>query len=279
MSLKEQIESNGVVIIRGALLPSEIERLRDNVRLYFSSQWIDCDCGKVQNNAAVACKSLEWLFFHPNLISAMKEVLGDESVVFTGNCDIHQNKLGNWHKDLGFFDSCPFYGEDSRIYKVGIYLQDQSNSHRAFLFRRGSHLFSNLNEGDLDAMTSNVGDIIIFDIRLTHSGMLPSLIEKFIWRFSRFISTQKKQNPIGRMMKEMYWKIKGIQARESIFFSFGPNNAATDAFAKNIVHAQHGMEIKNARLSSTLISSLKSKDILISRWVSSQAIEKIDFAE
>jgi len=209
----------------------------------------------------------------------MKEVLRDENVVFTGNCDIHQNKLGNWHKDLGFSDDDQFDGKDARIYKVGVYLQDQSEPYRAFQFRRGSHRFSNLNEGELDTMTSNVGDIIIFDLRLTHSGMFPSLIEKIIWRSSRFVSIQKKQNPIGRVLKELYWKVMGVRPRESIFFTFGPENAATDAFAKKIVHAQHDTEIKNAWLPSTLVSSLKSRDILISRWVLPQAIKQTDFEE
>ena len=68
----------------------------------------------------------------------------------------------------------------------------------------------------------------------------------------------------------------GIRPRESIFFTFGPNSVATDIFSKNIVYAQHGSKTKNAWLSSTLASSLKSKGILISRWVSPQNIEKID---
>ena len=268
MSLKEHIERDGLVLVKHVFTRREINQLREDIRKYLKDFWIECDCGKVQNNAAVNCDFLEWVFCHPRVVSAMKEIVA-EDIAFTGNCDIHQNKLGNWHKDVGFFGSDPFGADDNRIYKIGIYLQDQKQTNRCLRFREGSHRYDNLTEGAERAVTSSVGDIVIFDIRLTHSGALPSICEKLIWRASKFVSTEEKENPIGRILKNMFGKTFRIKAREALFFTFGPNNLATEAFAENIVLAQHGELSSKAFLRPSLAAKLSEQGVAVSHVVNS----------
>ncbi|KZN66261.1 phytanoyl-CoA dioxygenase family protein [Pseudoalteromonas luteoviolacea] len=266
MSLKQKLDKDGVILVKNVFSVDEIDKIRKDLRAYFEEKWIEHDFGKVQNNASVNCKFLEDVLAHPNMVSVMKEISGDDAL-FTGNCDIHQNKMGNWHKDGGFFGKDPFGENYTPVYKVGIYLQDQQNPKRGFQYKPGSHKVDNLTDGEHQAMTSAIGDILIFDLRITHSGMLPTLFEKIFYPIFRVISAVKIAKPIGRYFKNLVWKLFGVKNRECIFFVFGPNHFETESFAQKIVTAQTKSPSHQAKLNPSLIEKFEKQNMGICQAV------------
>ena len=95
--------------------------------------------------------------------------------------DIGINRIVNWHKDT-LNNQYKVYqkkniweeheGEKHEIYKFLIYLQDHSNNNNGLQLIEKSHLnpFININNENKKYINSSIGDIIIFDQRITHRG-------------------------------------------------------------------------------------------------------------
>jgi len=262
ISLKDQLQQNGIIKVENVFSKEEIADVRQSLQNYFENQWIECDCGKVQTNASVNCDFLKDVFTHPNMVSAMKLVT-DGTPLFTGNADIHQNRSSNWHKDSVFFDGDPFNKYHKPVYKVGIYLQDQQNKNIGIQYREGSHYVNNCIDGQNKAIPTRVGDVVIFDLRITHSGMLGTLPERIVWRISRLLSTEKKESSFGRRAKALIWKIYRTERRESIFFVFGSDNETTEEFARNIVKAQSSDPGHSAEISAQLLQELQTSGVKV----------------
>lgn len=266
ISLKDKLLQNGIIKVENVFSKGEITNIQQNLQKYFENRWTESDCGKVQTNASVNCDFLEDVLTHPNIISTMKAV-ADGTPLFTGNADIHQNRSSTWHKDTVFFDSDPFNENYKPVYKVGIYLQDQLSKRGGIQYREGSHNINNCVDGLHKAITTRAGDIFIFDLRTTHSGMLSTLPEKIVWRINRLLSTEKKKSSFGRRTKSLMWKMSQMKTRESIFFVFGSDNDYTDEFARNIVKAQSSDPEHNAKISTQLSQNLQKRGIKVCHYV------------
>jgi hypothetical protein len=97
--------------------------------------------------------------------------------------DIGLNRIVNWHKDTlnnqyKIYQKTNIWeeyeGEKHEIYKFLIYLQDHSKDNHGLCLIEGSHIhpFININSNRLKQIHSQLGDIIIFDQRITHRGQL-----------------------------------------------------------------------------------------------------------
>jgi hypothetical protein len=95
--------------------------------------------------------------------------------------DIGINRIVNWHKDT-LNNQYKIYqkkniwleheGEKHEIYKFLIYLQDHSTNNNGLQLIEKSHLNPSINITieNKKYINSSVGDIIIFDQRITHRG-------------------------------------------------------------------------------------------------------------
>jgi len=105
---------------------------------------------------------------------------------FLQDNDIGVNVKSAWHKDRlsgiyrGYERHSPWdvvQGEEMRVAKVGVYLQDHSNprDHTGLRVVTGSHNISRIpgEKFDIRFLHPSVGDVIIFDQRLTHGGQGP----------------------------------------------------------------------------------------------------------
>jgi hypothetical protein len=103
--------------------------------------------------------------------------------------DIGINRIVNWHKDtlnneykkyqtknLWLEDN----GEKHEIYKVLIYLQDHRFDNNGLTLIEGSHLISEIKIDNPKTINNKIGDIIIFDQRITHRGQLNIDINRII---------------------------------------------------------------------------------------------------
>jgi len=95
--------------------------------------------------------------------------------------DIGINRIVNWHKDTlnnqykvyqkkNIWEE--YEGEKHEIYKFLIYLQDHSINNNGLQLIEKSHLnpFINIDAENKKYINSKIGDIVIFDQRITHRG-------------------------------------------------------------------------------------------------------------
>ena len=95
--------------------------------------------------------------------------------------DIGINRIVNWHKDTlnnqyKIYQKTDIWkmhnNETHEIYKFLIYLQDHTNNTDGLTLIEKSHLipYINIDEKNKKYINSSIGDVIIFDQRITHKG-------------------------------------------------------------------------------------------------------------
>ncbi|MEA5509368.1 phytanoyl-CoA dioxygenase family protein [Crocosphaera sp. UHCC 0190] len=248
-NITQIIETNGYVIVKNILSANEIKRLRETVRNYFLLQGVPFASGLTQPNAAVQVPDVNWIFYHPKILAVMSELLGQNNIMFTSHCDIHSRTLSAWHKDDGLtvmeggYFGYPTYNEEAcKVYKVAIYLQDHDNNKGGLTVRKGSHELPKIDDGEEFYIPTKAGDIIVFDVRLTHTGQrdiipYPSwqkpnqLLQKALNKIFKIPPDQSKKH-----LKNIYDKLFG--ERLSIFFTYGLPNEYTKSFAMNNMKRQ-----------------------------------------
>lgn len=164
-ALKNKIETDGYVVIPNVLTQEEISSLRRTLKEHFAHKGVFFSLGLVQPNAASYIRNIEWVFYHPKIISLFRSILGQDDIVFTGHCDAHHNIFGDWHKDDGggkYFEGDYFNDDNCRVYKAAIYLQDHREN--GISVRKGSHRLPSLTAGEAEHCSTKAGDIVIFDV-------------------------------------------------------------------------------------------------------------------
>ena len=252
MDLKAAILQNGFVKIPNFIPAEEISQLRQLIR---ASMAVDSSFmvtgpsykGKTQPNAACVMPDIDWIFYHPKILMLMRELLGTEEIMFTSHCDVHSRTLSGWHKDDGmnimaggYFESPTYDLDDCHVYKVAIYLQDHFHNLAGLRVKRNSHRIATLDQGEEVYLKTKAGDVIVFDVRLTHSGQtdvvpLPVINKplNFCLRGTHKIFHTRMFNIA---LKNIYDSIAGD--RMSIFFTFGLPNDYTVKFARNNMRRQ-----------------------------------------
>jgi hypothetical protein len=247
--LAQKIEQDGFVIVKNLFAKNEIEKLREIVKNHFSHKGVPCAYGLTQPNAAVEVPEIEWLFYHPKILSVMRQLLGQETIMFTSHCDVHSRTMSGWHKDDGFqvmeggyFGEPMYDNPNCRVYKVALYLQDHFYNLGGLTVRKGSHHFPSIDEGEEVYLKTRVGDIIVFDVRLTHTGQrdfVPiSQLRKPLDFVQKGLEKIRKidRNRSNLYFKKIYDKFSGD--RLSIFFTYGVPNQHTIDFAINNMKRQ-----------------------------------------
>jgi hypothetical protein len=264
--LRLSVTEAGFAVVRDVLRPDEVEHLREAIRRGLALSGSRLGLGRTQPNASVALPELTGIFAHPRIVAVVKSLLGDDNVVFTGHCDAHMNMLSGWHKDSGeafggYFRSNCFVAPDCRVYKIGIYLQD-SDLRSALRVRPGSHRRASLEFGEALRIDTRVGDIVVFDVRLSHAGQLPDTFEKAIKAVNMLFTRNDRTREDARFastLKSAYWKLLGRKDRLSVFFTYGyPNEHTNDFSYFNIMRQARQSHVCDSRLPSELSERLRS---------------------
>ena len=155
------------------------------------------------------------LMKNKKLQNLLKNIFGGDDYRFCSHNDIGINRTVGWHKDklngeYAIYETCDIWnevdGEKHEIVKVLLYLEDHSNDNHGLKVIPGSHLERKINIKNVHQLNPAIGDIIIFDQRITHRGT------------DRHIPHQ----------------------RILVSFGFGKNNIFTDNFEKGTVKRQNG---------------------------------------
>ncbi len=277
-NLAQKIENDGFLIIRDVLAQNEVKKLREIVNNHFSCKGVPANSRLTQPNAAVEIPEISWLFYHPKILTIMSELLGQEKTMFTSHCDVHGGTLSGWHKDDGMavmdggYFGKPTYGElNCCVYKVAIYLQDHVHNRSGLTVKKGSHRVSSLDCGEEVYLKTRAGDVVIFDVRLTHTGQrygVPiSQLQKPLRLATRIVSKLWKieEQKIDNFLKKIYHQISGDEERLSIFFTYGIANEYTKKFAVNNMKRQiwQNNNSKNIFLQSSTRQALLDNNVAL----------------
>ena len=176
------MEENGFAILPDVLDKREVFKLRKLTRKYFMSGGGMEDCAgfhKPDFLKEPSLKEMHYLANHPIIMGAF-EIITGEKVIFLGHNDMQMNRVAAWHKDrlnrqyakyqtLDPWEILPD-GTRHKIYKVGIYLQDHRENNNALKVKLGSHITESMTFGKETYLHPKLGDICLFDQRITHRG-------------------------------------------------------------------------------------------------------------
>ena len=248
-NLAQKIESDGFVIIKNVLAKNEVIKLREIVKNHFSCKGMPSRYGLIQTNAAIEVPEISWLFYHPKILAVMRHLLRQEEVMFTSHCDVFTRRLSQWHKDDGmrvmdggYFGKPAYDRDDCHVYKVAIYLQDHIHNRGGLTVKKGSHKFPSIDQGEEIYLKTRGGDVIVFDVRLSHIGqryIVPiPIVQKFINLgqkvLNKFLKIDYSQT--NNYLRGIYEKIS--EEKMAIFFTYGLPNEYTKNFAINNMKRQ-----------------------------------------
>ena len=243
-TLAGSMESDGFVIARAVLSSDEVALLRIQVDAILDDRGIGLAGGTVLPNAAVGAPELAWLFSDSRLIGLAAGLLGTNDVMFTFEADLHRNFLASsWHRDTGeghmpggYFGLDPLGRDDCRIVKLALYLQDHEQGGGLHL-RPGSHrnkVVEGLPEKDV---ASHAGDVVIFDVRMSHRGRRPTLTDQALRAVAKLPSTPGHSRSADAYRRR-FNAVLHRPDRLAVYFAFGLANGNSEAFAKRNMRRQ-----------------------------------------
>ncbi len=190
---KQELEKNGITILKNVVDDHEIEQARNIMEKYSYLMKNTRDTKTALHLASFhrypEFEKLHSLLSCNNIVLEFLDfVLDGKKVRSIGNDDIMINRAQHWHKDIlrgkysVYLDQGNICGKDDcHVYRILLYLQDSSS----LKIIRGSHLIPISLENDKHALPKDTdeiiiipvkkGDIAIMDIRTTHRGSSESV--------------------------------------------------------------------------------------------------------
>ncbi|MEN3976266.1 hypothetical protein [Emcibacter sp. SYSU 3D8] len=263
MTPAQHIEADGYYVARDLLSRDEVARLRAELSRHFPSGGQPERLGRYQGGLPCALPGLAWIFHHPGIVTMFRELLGTREVVFSGNGHANLNLISKWHRDTqdkrgGVFVGDYFARPECRVYRAAIYLQDHTDG-LGLRIRRGSHRVRDATGLPADTLLTRTGDVIFFDYRTEHSGVLPDTFERAMIFAARTCDT-----PAWLVnLNDWYWKVTGKPDKLAIFFAFGtpgPDSEDFCRFEMGIRRERVGAE--HCTLPAPLQSALKDAGVL-----------------
>lgn len=259
----ETFQKNGYHIAREVLNQDEIARLRSLLDRHFEDHGVVYRYGKVQPNAAVLVPDIDWLIYHPNVLAVYRQLLPDMDIAFTSHCDMHWNMGFGWHKDdgQGRYMFGDYFKEDRFIIKAGLYLNDTHDG-SGMTVRQSSHRTNDLNAGEVVELHTTPGDLVLFDVRITHRGMEYGIPERALLKAGRIAGDTQGNAPLGFRAREAYRRTMRRHPKRAIFFTFGKNDPHTQYFAEaNMKRQFQQTGVHNATPPVPLADNLRSEGV------------------
>lgn len=213
----EQFWNNGFIVIKNIFSNEQISIFKKEILDYNAKNKNIKNAGGITIPDFInknGFENLKKIKDNTKINNALKEIFKGNNYRFCSHNDIGINRIVGWHKDklngeyakyetVNIWDT--YQGEKHEIVKVLIYLQDHSNNNDGLKLVPKSHLNSRIDTKNWIQIKPKLGDILIFDQRITHRGM-------------------DKQVPDSRIL---------------VSFGFGKNNIFTDNFEKGTIIRQN----------------------------------------
>lgn len=260
------LRDKGYHIARDVLSAEDIRLLRTAVEAHFAASGCYRYGGRAESRGFHCVDAVGQALCQPTMIRLLKDCVFPEQPLLTGECFIAANTMAGWHKDItldmglgsGIYSDPAF-----RVYKAGVYLQDQpASAAEAFKVRPGSHRRTNGRALPAESLAVRAGDVVIFDVRIDHAARLPTLGEKLLRRGFAVLGRCLRRDPeelFSRARTRFARRRRTRGNRLGIFMTFGPAAPCVRVFEKalGIVYDEQG------RLAPEIGSALAANGIAI----------------
>jgi hypothetical protein len=193
------------------------------------------------------------IFAEEKMINSLNHFFNESEWFITNHADLHTNALSGWHKDDGmsygnggYFNAPSYKVNDTQVYKVAIYMQDHD------IFQDGLTVIPKSHH-DVDItpkksklhLETRIGDVIIFDPRLSHTGQLHCFPKPISDKGRMLIDNENIENniigttpgcPNEKMIIDKYRNVMGF--RNSIFFTVASHSDLSHTFIINNMKRQ-----------------------------------------
>lgn len=218
MAARKLIQDNGFLVISDVFSVEETNSFRREVDNFLKRPNQNQNAGGITIPDFIIhseFKETKKIIYHPKINAILKDIFNGNNFRFCHHNDIGVNRIVEWHKDklngpYASYETIDIWsttesGEQHEIVKVLIYLEDHANDSDGLKLVPGSHLQREVDPKGFIQLRPKLGDVIIFDQRITHRGM-------------------DKQVPSTRIL---------------LSFGFGKNNIFTDNFEKGTIQRQN----------------------------------------
>ena len=181
---KQKLLNEGYFVMKNVFSADEIKHFHDVIMEYIKTN------KKIYNSSGITIpdfikqpdlQDVTQIKDNSEINESLKDLF-DGDYRFCGHNDIGINRIVGWHKDklngeYAKYETQDIWsemnGEKHEIVKVLIYLQDHSNNNDCLKIIPGSHLKKKkqIEPYNVVQLTPSIGDVIIFDQRITHRGM------------------------------------------------------------------------------------------------------------
>jgi len=193
-SYRDDILARGYCIVKGLFPKDLLQACREDILAFKAKEHLIANEGGytipdfIQWPALVRVAELR---NYPSLLSILQNNIFDgKPFRFCAHNDIGINRIVGWHKDrlngaYSKYQTTPIWSkqgeEQHEIMKVLIYLEDHPGGKDGLTVVPASHLRQDM--GGTEAaisIESELGDVVIFDQRITHRGMARQVAESRI---------------------------------------------------------------------------------------------------
>jgi hypothetical protein len=196
-------------------------------------------------------RGLHYVFFQRELIDLIRTHFDGSNVFYWGDSSAQMGEgLRGFHKDnVARADGTHSdWGSDYSLLRCGFYFQDHVDNPGGLKVRDGSHEYPDIATGRIKDIYSEEGDLVVWNMRLTHSG-----------NFRKLKFSDKNLDPsFETHLPSWMFRDEG-SLRLSCFCAFGTPGAHLDSYLESMrsrpdeyeEHRKHSSKVK-----TTLFSNL-----------------------
>lgn len=267
----KEYKSNGFIVLKKALSKDEVIAAKNQCRSCFDkkvkTKW--WSSGINEGNCTFKHPELSWLACHPKIIAGVKTVLNSSNNVhFVNVFGIQKNMLSGWHRDDGsgdlegknYFESENILSDSCNCVRVAIYLQPHDEFFPGLYVVKGSHLSRKREYGRSFCVPIEIGDVVLFDVRLMHSGTFQN---KFVKKVIDASGHKLNKYPIVFFSFLRKIILFFSKTKFSVFLAYGFGNEQTQNYSKNMFKNQLKISGGEDKCSDELISNLKKMNIQV----------------
>ncbi len=256
-SIKSELLENGYYLAKNIIPVDLLDNIRKLAILHGQmGAGVRKHYGLRQPHAFRTAPFIKDIFECEKLIAIISEVFESEDWFITNHADLHFNALNGWHKDDGmsygdggYFGGPGYHIDEPNVYKIAIYLQSHKDfddgltivprSHRTQIIRDDS--------SEIEYLEVEVGDILIFDARLSHTGQLSPIPGPRTERGQAILDgivdevsmVEQKKIPKSEKDSELLELFRSVVGeRSSIFFTVATESEPSNIFAINNMKRQ-----------------------------------------
>jgi len=245
MAPHQLIEDQGFIIFRNVFDDNDIRSLRSTMDEAFKKEPSKARVNPTRqiSNCSSNVPQLNWILSHDKFIQCIRDALNTNDIVYTSVFAIQRDMMGGWHKDdgtgsseLGYFLELPYGNKECKVVRIAFYLQKHDSRYPGILLSPGSHKYKSWSVDKFICPELNPGDVIIFDVRLNHSGTPRSKLYQAIAK----IIPAKYQVWLGRISSvfRMLSVTLSRKNKHAIFMAFGVDNSHTVTYSKSLMKNQ-----------------------------------------